>query len=184
MHPVRSLVEMESHLASIRQSPSDEGVLEMIVSRPITGGRQVMDNADLNIDLGLVGDNWVNRRDKHTADGTADPGRQLTLMNSRVINAITESAERWPEAGDQFFVDFDLSDENLPPGTRLGIGQAVIEVSALPHLGCFKFGKRFGKDANQFVNSAVGKSLNLRGINARVITAGVVAPGDPIRKVI
>ncbi|MDC1528273.1 MOSC domain-containing protein [Gammaproteobacteria bacterium] len=184
MHPVRSLVEMESHLASIRQSPSDEGIVEMIVSRPITGGRQVMDNADLNVDSGLVGDNWVNRKDKHTSDGKADPGRQLTLMNSRIINAITESAERWPEAGDQFFVDFDLSDENLPPGTRLGIGQAVIEVSALPHLGCFKFGKRFGKEANQFVNSAVGQTLNLRGINAKVITAGVVAPGDPIRKVI
>ncbi len=184
MHPLRSLVEMESHLDLIRQSPCDEGVVEMIVSRPITGGRQVMENADLTIQTGLQGDNWRHRKDKHSADGKADPGRQLTLMNSRAINAITESSERWPEAGDQFFVDFDLSAKNLPPGTRLGIGQAVIEVSPLPHLGCYKFGKRFGKEANRFVNSAIGKSLNLRGINARVITAGVVAPGDPIRKII
>jgi len=182
MHPVKSLVEMESHLELIKQSPSTEGTVEMIVSRPITGGREVMDHCELNIQAGLVGDNWQTRWDKHTADGSADKGRQLTLMNARAISAITESEERWPEAGDQFFVDFDLGLENLPHGTQLSLGQAVIEVTPLPHLGCRKFGKRFGKEANAFVNSATGKMLNLRGINARIIKPGVVSKGDVIRK--
>jgi MOSC domain-containing protein YiiM len=182
MHPVKSLVEMESHLEMIKQSPSTEGTVEMIVSRPITEGREVMEHCELNMQTGLVGDNWQTRGDKHTADGSADKGRQLTLMNARAISAITESEERWPEAGDQFFVDFDLSLENLPHGTRLSLGQAVIEVTPLPHLGCSKFGKRFGKEANTFVNSAVGKMLNLRGINATVIKAGVVSKGDVVRK--
>ena len=141
-----------------------------------------MDHCELNLQAGLVGDNWSTRGDKHTDNGSADKGRQLTLMNARAISAITESEERWPEAGDQFFVDFDLSQENLPHGTHLSLGQAVIEVTALPHLGCRKFGKRFGKEANTFVNSAVGKMLNLRGINATVIKPGVVNQGDVIRK--
>jgi hypothetical protein len=182
MHPVKSLVEMESHLEMIKQSPSTEGTVEMIVSRPITEGREVLDHCELSVLSGLMGDNWQTRGDKHTADRSADIGRQLTLMNARAIGAITESEERWPEAGDQFFVDFDLSLENLPHGTQLNLGQAVIEVTPLPHLGCSKFGKRFGKEANTFVNSAVGKMLNLRGINAKVIKAGVVAQGDVIRK--
>jgi len=103
-------------------------------------------------------------------------------MNSRAIAAVTDSEARWPEAGDQFYVDFDLSADNVPPGTRLVIGTAEVEVTPLPHLGCAKFGQRFGKDANRFVNSDLGKALNLRGVNARVITAGTVNTGDIIRK--
>lgn len=183
MHPVRSLSEMESYLELIKQSPSQEGCVDMIVSRPITEGREMLDHCELSKQSGLLGDNWQTRGDKHTQDGSADVGRQLTLMNSRAISAITDCEERWPEAGDQFFVDFDLSVDNLPHGSQLNLGQAVIEVTPLPHLGCSKFGKRFGKEANAFVNSAVGKKLNLRGINAKVVKAGVVATGDIIRKI-
>ena len=183
MHPVRTLSEMESHLELIKQSPTQEGSVDMIVSRPITEGREVLEHCELSKQTGLLGDNWHSRGDKHTQDGSADMGRQLTLMNSRAISAITDSEERWPEAGDQFFVDFDLSIDNLPHGSQLNLGQAVVEVTPLPHLGCSKFGKRFGKDANAFVNSAAGKNLNLRGINARVIKPGVVTTGDIIRKI-
>lgn len=183
MTEFRTLPHMETYLDVIREAPADEGTVAMIVSRPDTGTRELLEHGELHADYGLVGDNWHVRGDKHTADGKADPGRQITLMNSRAIDAISDSRERWPEAGDQFFVDFDLSVENLPPGTHLGIGEAVVEVTDLPHLGCRKFGARFGKDANSFVNSDTGKSLNLRGINARVIKPGKVANGDVIRKI-
>jgi len=178
----RALAEMQSHLDAVRQSPADAGPVVMIVSRPKTLHRTLLRSCALDRELGLVGDNWVARGDKHTADGQADPDRQLTIMNSRAIAAITDSEARWPEAGDQFYVDFDLSADNVPPGIRLVIGTAEVEVTPLPHLGCAKFGQRFGKDANRFVNSDLGKALNLRGVNARVITAGTVNTGDIIRK--
>lgn len=182
MNGFRTLPHMESYLEIIREAPFDEGTVDMIVSRPATDIRETLEHCELHQEQGLVGDNWQSRGDKHTEDGSADVGRQLTLMNSRAISAITDSEERWPEAGDQFFVDFDLSIENLPPGTHLGIGEAVVEVTPLPHLGCSKFGARFGKDANRFVNSDTGKALNLRGINAKVITPGKVSKGDSVRK--
>ena len=178
----RALREMEAHLDAIRLSPAVEGSVEMIVSRPSTNERMILTRCELDMEKGMVGDNWVTRGDKHTADGLSDPGRMITIMNSRAIKAITDAEARWPEAGDQFFVDLDLSDVNIPPGTHLAIGEAEVEVTELPHLGCAKFGTRFGRDANMFVNSDLGKSMNLRGINARVIKAGAVATGDAIRK--
>jgi MOSC domain-containing protein YiiM len=182
MENFKTLPHMESFLDVIREAPSDEGTVTMIVSRPETGHREILPSAELHLDHGLVGDNWHVRSDKHTADGKADHGRQLTIMNSRAISAITDSESRWPEAGDQLYVDFNLSDENIPPGTRLGIGDAEVEVTPLPHLGCAKFGARFGRDANMFVNSDTGKAMNLRGINARILKPGIVARGDRIRK--
>jgi len=179
---VRALKEMEAHLDDIRQSPADAGTVTLIVSRPQTNERMIIKSCDLDLDKGLVGDNWVTRGDKHTPGGKADPGRQITIINTRAIKAITDAEARWPEAGDQLYVDFDLSMENLPPGTRLSVGNAEVEVTPLPHLGCAKFGTRFGRDANMFVNSELGKSLNLRGINARVVKAGAVVTGDTIRK--
>jgi len=183
MSDFKTLEEMEARLDDIRQSPTTEGNVAMIVIRPEINERAVTIAGELDQELGLVGDNWQAKGDKHTADGSSDPDKQLTIMNVRTVAAITDSEEKWPEAGDQFYVDFDLSDENLPPGTRLGLGDAEVEVSALPHLGCRKFGDRFGNDANLFVNSDLGQSLNLRGINARVVKAGVVNKGDTIRKI-
>lgn len=178
----KTLAHMESYLDIIREAPSDEGTVAMIVTRKDSGQREILPSGELHLEHGLVGDNWNARGDKHTTDGKADPGRQLTIMNSRAISAITDSESRWPEAGDQLYVDFDLSDENIPPGTRLGIGDAEVEVTPLPHLGCAKFGSRFGRDANMFVNSDTGKAMNLRGINARILKPGVINKGDRIRK--
>lgn len=183
METLRTLHEMEAHMDDILESPSDSGTVDMIVSRPETDKREIMDSCDLHMEHGLLGDNWLARGNKHRTDGSADPDGQITIMNTRSINAITDSVDRWPEAGDQFFVDFDLSDENLPPGTHLRIGEAIVEVTALPHLGCKKFGARYGKDANMFVNSDTGKSLNLRGINAKVVQPGSVSNGDSIEKI-
>jgi MOSC domain-containing protein YiiM len=167
--------ELEAGLNAIRQSPRDGGVLEMIVRRPAVNERDVLDEAELSAAEGLVGDRW-----KPGKRGRLDT--QLTLMNSRAIALIAQEKERWPIAGDQLYVDFDLSQDNLPPGSRLAIGAATIEITATPHTGCHKFADRFGPDAVEFVNSPAGRQLRLRGVNARVLEAGSIRIGDAVRK--
>jgi MOSC domain-containing protein YiiM len=152
------------------------------VRRPQTEVREILAEGELDLEEGLVGDNWRNRGSSGTADGSAHPEMQLNIMNARAIALIAQSEERWQLAGDQLFVDLDLSEENLPPGTRLSIGTAVIEVTPVPHNGCKKFVSRFGLDAMLFVNSPLGKQLHLRGINARVVQPGVIRAGDLVKK--
>jgi MOSC domain-containing protein YiiM len=166
--------ELEDGLDEVRRSPR-EGSVELIVRRPSEEEREVLGEALLDPVQGVVGDRWYAR-------GSGKRDRQLTLMNARAAALIARTPERWPLAGDQLYVDFDLSDEHLPPGARLEIGSAVVEVTAEPHLGCGKFSRRFGVDALKFVNSDVGRDLNLRGINARIVTAGTVRTGDVIRR--
>jgi len=155
----------------------------MIVRRPGTDEREVVERAELDLAEGLVGDNWKLRGSRHTRDGSPNADAQITIMNARAIELVAQDERRWALAGDQLYIDLDLSDDNLPPGTRLTIGTAVIEVSAVPHTGCKKFSARFGMDAMKFVNSSEGKRLHLRGINARVVQAGAVHVGDVVKKV-
>jgi hypothetical protein len=177
-----TMKELEAGLDEIRRSPKEEGVLEMIVRRPRTGEREVLKEGELDLAEGLVGDNWRTRGSSLTADGSSHPEMQLNIMNSRVIALVAQHKERWHLAGDQLFIDLDLSAENLPPGSRLAIGTSVIEVTAEAHTGCQKFVERYGADAMKFVNSAVGRRLHLRGINAKVIEAGVIRVGDTVTK--
>jgi MOSC domain-containing protein YiiM len=169
--------ELEAGLPEVRRSPADAGVVELVVARPEVGGRDVLEEGTLDLEKGLVGDNWGTRHEAPARD------RQLNVINARLSRLVAIDPERRPLAGDQLHVDLDLSIENLPPGTRLALGSAVIEVSELPHTGCAKFVERFGREAMQFVNSSLGRELRLRGMCARVVVAGTVRPGDPIRKV-
>jgi MOSC domain-containing protein YiiM len=130
-----------------------------------------------------VGDCWKDRGSSRTHDGSADPGMQLTIMNSRAISLIAQEKDRWQLAGDQLFIDMDLSPENMPDGTQLAIGSAVVAITDLPHLGCKKFASRFGKDAVRFVNSPAGRQLRLRGVNAKVVKPGAIAAGDIVKKI-
>ena len=175
--------ELEAGLSEVLASPKDDGEVKMIVRRPDVDRREVLDAGDLDVTEGLVGDNWRSRGSRQTNDGSAHPEMQLNLMNSRVVALVAQSEDRWALAGDQLFVDLDLGKENLPAGTRLAMGSAIVEVTAVPHLGCRKFVARFGLEATKFVNSRRGKKLCLRGINARVIEPGRVVTGDRIRKV-
>lgn len=177
-----TLAEMEAGLATIRQAPKDVGVVKLIARRPNTNEREVLAEAQLHPDHGLIGDNWKARGSRSTPDGSANPEMQLNVMNSRVIELLAQSTERWALAGDQLFVDFDLSETNIPPGTRLAIGSAIIEITAPPHLGCKKFSARFGSDAVRFVNSPEGQQLHLRGVNAKIVTAGTVRSGAPVTR--
>jgi hypothetical protein len=177
-----TLAELEAGLEEIRRAPADGGRLELIVRRPSKGEREVLQEAELDLVEGLVGDGWRARGSRSTPDGSANPDAQVTLMNVRATALVAGSPERRALAGDQLYVDLDIGVANVPPGTRLAIGSAVLEVTAEPHTGCRKFLERFGKDALRFVNSKAGRELNLRGINARVVVAGTVRTGDTVTR--
>jgi hypothetical protein len=185
-HPNEHLntAEIEAALDFVRSSPCDRGSLDLIVRRPAVSEREVVTEALLDMEFGLVGDNWSTRGSSSTPNGSSNPEAQVTIMNSRLAGLVARQPERRQLAGDQLYVDLDLSEENLPAGTRLEVGSAVIEVSAKPHTGCAKFAARFGTDAARFVNSPVGRQLRLRGLNAKVVVPGKLQAGDSIRKVV
>jgi MOSC domain-containing protein YiiM len=176
------LTGFEESLDHIREAPADDGIVELIACRPAEDEREVVTEARLDTHDGLEGDTWRARGSRHTPDGGPNLEAQLTLMNARAAAAIAGERERWPLAGDQIYVDLDISRTNLPPGSRVQIGSAVIEFSEAPHTGCAKFSARFGNDALRFVNSPTGRDLRLRGANCRVVIAGTVRAGDVIRK--
>jgi len=178
----RSTEELESGLDEVRRSPKDGGRLELIVARPSAGERAVLDIAHLDEVEGLMGDNWRTRGSRSHPEGLAHTDRQITLMNARAAQFLAGSRDRWALAGDQLYVDLDVSADNLPAGTRLAIGDAILEVTAAPHRGCAKFTHRFGEWATAFVNSPDGSALRLRGINASVVQSGRIATGDTIHQ--
>ncbi len=177
-----TMAELEAGLDHIRQAPKDAGSLELIVRRPAVGAREILDVAELDVTHGLTGDTWIVRGSSRTPDGLRHPDMQLNIMSARAVSLVAQARERWALAGDQLYVDLDLSEENLPAWTKLGLGTAIIEVTDQPHTGCAKFVERFGVDAMKFVNSSAGRSLRLRGLNARVVQPGTVRVGDMVRK--
>jgi MOSC domain-containing protein YiiM len=172
--------DLEAGLPGILAAPASEGTVELVVRRPAEGEREVLDEGVLDPAEGLVGDDWLDRNARRGR--AADPATQLTLMSARVIDLVAGSRDRWPLAGDQLYVDLDLSTENLPPGTRLAVGTALLEVTDELHTGCAKFTERFGPAAIRFVNGRAGRPHRLRGMYARVVEAGSVRPGDAISK--
>ena len=178
-----TMQEVEAALGHLREAPKDDGVLKLIVCRPNVDQRKEMDQAELDPIKGLIGDNWIVRPSSKTPDGSPHPEMQINIMNVRVTALVAQERERWSLAGDQLYIDMDLSKENLPAGSRIQVGSAVLEVSPLPHTGCAKFVSRFGVDAMKFVNSDVGKELCLRGINAKVVQAGMVKVGQTAKKI-
>ena len=178
-HPTRE--QLDAGVAHLGVSPADQGTVDLVLRRPALGEREILAQAELRIGVGVVGDNYLARGSKVTPDGSAHPEAQLNIMNSRAIDLVAAGdRDRWPLAGDQFFVDLDLSVDNLPVGTRLRIGTAVIEVAAKPHSGCAKFRERFGIDAARWINQS--KEQRRRGLCAMVVEDGVVRPGDTIAK--
>lgn len=177
----RTADELTAHLDVLRAAPLDVGTLDLVVRRPAVGQREVLDAGVLDPADGLVGDNWLSRATSHAIAEGRHLQAQLNVMSSRMVRFLADTLDEQALAGDQLFLDLDISVANLPTGTRLALGdEAVIEVTAKPHTGCAKFTARFGHDAMTFVNSPVGKELRLRGFNARVVTGGVVRPGDKV----
>lgn len=183
MHRKLTEDELQARLAELGGSSADNGTLEMIVCRPNAGERRVLEHADLSLADGLIGDNWRARGSRHTEDGSAHLEMQITLMNSRIIQVIAQDRSRWPLAGDQLFIDLDLSYDNLPPGQRIAIGTVVLEITDVPHIGCKKFTERYGRGASRFVNSSEGRQLRRRGVNSRIIHPGALCIGDIVSKI-
>ena len=173
---------LDAYLDSVRAAPADRGRVELVVRRPAVDAREVLVEAVVDPELGLIGDRWLARGNSGRPDGPPDPAVQLTLINVRVLAAFEADRTRWPLAGDQVYVDFDLSVDRLPAGSRLEIGSALIEVSPQPHTGCAKFSSRFGSEALRWINSPTGRACRMRGLNARVIRGGTIRPGDEIRR--
>ena len=177
-----SLEELQEGMSEILLSPQERGTLRAIVIRPETDARVSLERCELSPEGGVHGDNWAKGCWLSLPNGRPHPDVQVTLMNARAIALIAQDEVRWPLAGDNLFVDLDLSEDNLPPGTRLSIGSALLEITAVPHKGCRKFAERYGIDATRFVNSRDGLRLHLRGIYARIVERGVVAVGDAVEK--
>lgn len=178
-----ALPDLEAGLDRVRAAPADQGRLELIVRRPTPDEREILDRGTLDPEHGLVGDRWGVSGDPRNG-GRPLVDAQVTVMNARLSALVSggDDRDRWALAGDQLHVDLDIGEENLPPGTRLAIGGATLEITAEPHTGCGKFSRRYGVDAMRFVNSRVGRALRLRGLNARVVEAGEIAAGDRVRK--
>jgi hypothetical protein len=178
-----SAAELEDQRSWLLDAPADRGTLELVVRRPAVDERELLAVGELSLTHGLVGDTWIVRGSRRTDDGSSHPDMQLNVINARVSRLVAgddDAARAW--AGDQLHVDLDLSPENLPAGTKLAIGTAVIEVTDQPHTGCAKFAARFGTDALRFVNTGGGQQHRFRGLNAKVVVAGVVRPGDTVAK--
>jgi hypothetical protein len=176
----RTPAELLAGRAHLLDAPKDGGEVRLIVTRPSPAQRVLLDEGLLDTESGLVGDNWLERGNRHRADKSADPDAQITVMNIRVAELVACVPDRVPLAGDQLYVDLDLSIDNLPVGSRLSIGDAVLEVTPPPHTGCAKFVDRFGAEAMRFVNSREGRQHRWRGMNTRVIRGGTVRLGDRI----
>ncbi|MGD2078875.1 MAG: MOSC domain-containing protein [Chloroflexota bacterium] len=178
----KTMAELETGLAAAGPSPQDNGALEMIVCRPAEEQRQVLPHGRLDPEEGLVGDNWRARGSRSTEDGRAHPGMQITIMNSRIVDLLAGDRARWPLAGDQLYVDMDISDDNMPVGQQFTIGEALLEITEVPHTGCAKFTERYGSAAIRFVNSPEGRAARRRGVYARVIKPGRINTGDLMQK--
>ena len=178
----RSTAELEAALADIREAPADGGTIELIVRRPAEDAREVLDEADISHAQGIAGDTWDQRGSPTSPDDGPHPDAQITIMSARAAAAVIGPVERWPLAGDQIYADLDISHETLAAGTRLRLGNAILEVTAKPHRGCAKFAARFGRDALRFVNTGEGQALRMRGVNCRVVQPGTVRAGDTITR--
>jgi hypothetical protein len=176
----QSAADLDAGIDLVRRSPRDAGIVELIVVRPEVLGRRELDVATIDPGCGVVGDTWLERPSPRSADGGPNPEAQVTVMNSRAAQLVAGARDRWSLAGDQIYVDLDLSLANLPTGTRLLLGDAVLEVTAAPHTGCAKFAERFGVDALRLTATPEGRELRLRGINTRVVQGGEVAVGASV----
>ncbi len=174
----RTADELDAALPHLLAAPHGAGPVELIVRRPAVDERELLVEAILDPQVGLVGDTWTERSSRRTVDGSPHPDMQLTLMRSRVAQLLAGSPDRWPLAGDQLYVDLDLGEEALPAGTRLALGSALVEITDQPHTGCSKFAERFGPDALRWVNTPAGRAQRLRGANARIVRRGTVRLGD------
>ena len=175
--------QLEAGMGRVLDAPKDQGPVWLVVRRPGRGEREILSEGQLDTEQGLIGDDWVKRPGMHRE--TPSPHAQVTVMNARAAELVSGDPEpaTWAQSGDQLYIDLDISEANMPAGTRIEIGQAVLEVQAEPHTGCVQFRSWWGPDALRHFSTTEGLSLRMRGANTRVVRSGRVRPGDTARKV-
>lgn len=178
----QTTAQLEAGLSEVLDAPTDVGPVRLVVRRPGRGQREILEAGELDTEQGLVGDDWINRPGMHR--DTPSPHAQVTVMNARVAQLISGDTDpaTWAQCGDQLYIDLDVSEANMPAGTRIGIGEAVLEVQAEPHTGCVQFRSWWGAEALRFISTEQGLAMRMRGVNTRVIESGIVSPGDIARK--
>lgn len=177
----KTAAELEQGMGIVTGAPRDQGPVLLVVRRPGKGEREIVAEAELDVARGLVGDDWINRPGRRS--DVPSPYAQITVMNARYTELIAGADHAaWALAGDQLYVDLDISTDNMPAGTRISIGDAIVEIQAEPHTGCVQFRARFGSDALRATNTESGRRLRLRGANASVVQSGTVRTGDVARK--
>jgi MOSC domain-containing protein YiiM len=166
------LARLEAGLGALPAPPRDSGRVMLVVRRRPDRMRETLGRVELQPEDGVPGDAWGRREHR-------DPEAALTVMQVDVAELIA-NGQPLTVFGDNLFLDLDLSAQNLPTGSRLRVGRALLEVTAKPHNGCHKFAARFGHDALRLVSRPERRQRNLRGIYMRVVEAGEVAVGDPV----
>lgn len=167
-----ALDKLEAGFDGLRPPPGERGGLTAIARRSRDGSRELPVTAELSVADGLVGDAWSRRPPR-------DPNAQLTVMRQDIALLIA-NGQPLSLFGDNLFVDFDISGAHLPAGTRLRLGECLVEVTPEPHNGCRKFRDRFGQDALRFTALRRIRPHNARGIHWRVIEGGIIRIGDSI----
>jgi MOSC domain-containing protein YiiM len=160
---------------ALPRSPRDLGRVQGCVVRTGRGVRETPSALRVVEGAGVVGDLWSTH--PHSA-----PGNQVSLINVHVLRSLCDGDEsRMPLSGDNLHVDLELSEANLPVGTLLAIGTALLRVSPVPHRPCGSFVKRYGATAAKKVARATRIGRRGRGVLCEVVRGGVIANGDEIR---
>ena len=167
-----SLAELERQFTNLPLLPRDSGRLALIVCRRAPGVHEALDHVHLKVEEGVPGDEWNRRTPRN-------PDAQLTAMR-RDIAELLGCGQPLTTSGENLIVELEISAANLPVGTRLSVGEAVVEVTPKPHNGCQKFARRFGEDALRFVQASATRHHNLRGIYWKVIVAGEARRGAQV----
>ena len=176
---MRTFDELEALWSAAPPPPRERGSVRLLCVRRAPSEHETPESVEVTVSEGLVGDRW-SRATAHDPD----PDSQVTLMMAGVAELVAAAEQPLHEAGDNILVDYDISVDNLPVGSRLRIGEAVLEVSATPHTGCSKFSGRFGQDALRWVNWRYWRERRLRGVNCRVVSGGTVRLGDAVERIL
>lgn len=175
--------ELDRAWPDIMAAPKDGAAIEMLCLRPAMGERRFVDEIHVTREEGIPGERWLTQPWMRLPGGQPDPAIQVSFLQRRVLDLVWRDREGTPHPGDTFVVDMDLSEANLPAGSLLQVGSAVLEVSTVFNNACAKWKKRYGDDALDWVRAYENKEFRPRGVLAKVHRDGVFRAGDRLTRI-